>query len=79
MPEEYFGEPIASFEPEPRIEWPSPTPSMLSGDKLFDAIWSAIKTWDINVPGAYTGYMGATGNHARAVYDAIMANATKVS
>lgn len=52
--------------------WPDPTPEMLA-DPLFNAIWQCIKTWDISVPGAYTGYMGATGNHARAIFDAINA------
>lgn len=51
--------------------WPDPTPKMLNDDPLFDAIWSVIKTWDINVPHAYSGYCGATGNHVRAIYDAI--------
>ena len=54
------------------VNWPDPTPEMLDNDPAFDAIWNVIKTWDINVPDAYTGYMGATGNHARAIYDAIM-------
>jgi hypothetical protein len=39
---------------------------------IFLRIWSVIKTWDINVPGAYVGYCGATGNHARAVFDALL-------
>ncbi len=54
------------------IEWPDPTPEMLD-TILFDTIWRVIKTWDINVPHAYSGYMGATGNHARAIYAAIAA------
>jgi hypothetical protein len=40
-------------------------------DPLFRAIWSVIKTWDINVPEQYSGYMGAIGNHARAIYEAV--------
>lgn len=55
---------------EPRIAWPDPTPEMLH-DPMWLAIWNAIKTWDVNVPGAYSGYCGASGNHARAIYDAI--------
>lgn len=51
-------------------EWPDPTPEMLE-TVLFDTIWRTIKTWDVNVPHAYSGYMGATGNHARAIYEAI--------
>lgn len=52
-------------------EWPDPTPEMLD-TILFDTIWRVIKTWDVNVPHAYSGYMGATGNHARAIYDAVV-------
>jgi len=53
------------------LPWPDPTPEMLAGDPRFDAIWNVIKTWDINVAGVYTGYMGATGNHVRAILDAL--------
>jgi hypothetical protein len=52
------------------IKWPGPTPEMLK-DPLFKAIWQTIRTWDINVPEAYSGYCGATGNHVRAIMDAI--------
>lgn len=52
------------------LEWLDPTPEMLQ-EPAFDAVWERIKAWDINVPGAYTGYMGATGNHVRAILDAI--------
>jgi hypothetical protein len=55
------------------MSWPDPTPEMLAGHEQFDAIWNCIKTWDINVPGAYSGYCGATGNHARAILDALNA------
>ncbi len=49
-----------------------PTPEMLSAPK-FEAIWQciSIKSWDINVPEKYSGYMGATGNHVRAILDAL--------
>lgn len=50
---------------------------MLDGDVLFDSIWQVIKTWDVNVPEIYGGYCGATGNHARAIYDSIMSNAKR--
>jgi hypothetical protein len=53
-----------------REDWPDPTPEMLA-DQDFNRIWEAIKTWDINVPGVYQGYCGATGNHARAILDAL--------
>lgn len=52
-----------------KIAWPDPTPEMLK-DAKFEAIWQMIKSWDINVPEAYAGYMGATGNHARAILEA---------
>jgi hypothetical protein len=53
------------------LNWRSPTPEMLNGDPLFDAIWNVIKSWDVNVPGVYIGYCGANGNHARAIYEAV--------
>jgi len=43
-------------------------------DPRFEAIWQAIKSWDINVPGAYGGYCGATGNHVRAILDKLAAS-----
>jgi len=55
---------------EPTIPWPDPTPEMLA-DPQFNAIWNCIKSWDINVPAAYSGYCGANGNHARAILDAL--------
>lgn len=51
-------------------EWLDPTSEMLQ-DPRFEAIWQVIKTWDINVPQAYRGYSGATGNHVRAILDAL--------
>jgi hypothetical protein len=54
-------------------EWPNPTPEMLK-DPTFNAIWNVIKSWDINVPDAYSGYCGATGNHVRAILDALPAS-----
>lgn len=63
--------PEGGFHASNAQPWPDPTPEMLNGDPVFDAIWNAIKTWDINVPHAYSGYCGATGNHARAIYDAL--------
>jgi hypothetical protein len=52
--------------------WPDPTPEMLASPK-FNAIWNVIKSWDINVPEVYAGYCGATGNHVRAILDALEA------
>lgn len=40
-------------------------------DGLFDAVFDVIKTWDVNVPGAYHGYMGCNGNHVQMILDAI--------
>lgn len=50
--------------------WPDPTSEMLRSP-VFEAIWQRIKTWDINVPEVYCGYCGATGNHVRAIIDAL--------
>ncbi len=52
------------------IPWPDPSPDDLSSPE-FEAIWQTIKTWDINVPEAYVGYCGASGNHAKAILDAL--------
>lgn len=53
-----------------RIDWPDPTADMLNLPE-FEAVWQCIKDWDINVPGAYVGYCGATGNHVRAILEAL--------
>ena len=55
---------------EPKRAWPDPTPEMIASPE-FEKIWRCIRKWDINVPGAYTGYCGATGNHVRAILDAL--------
>lgn len=55
---------------EPTIPWPGPTPEMLKMPE-FEAVWQCIKKWDISVPNAYVGYCGATGNHVRAILDAL--------
>jgi hypothetical protein len=52
------------------IPWLDPTPEMLD-DPEFNSIWEVIKTWDINVPRAYSGYCGANGNHVRAILDGL--------
>jgi len=51
----------------------TPTPDMLNGDPLFEAIWQVIKSWDVNVPGAYRGYCGCNGNHVVMIYKAVKA------
>jgi hypothetical protein len=43
---------------------------MLASDR-FERVWQCIKHWDINVPDVYSGYSGATGNHVRAILDAL--------
>ena len=54
---------------KPEFNWPDPTPEMLTTPE-FEAIWQCIKNWDIEVvPG--DGYSGATGNHVRAILDAL--------
>jgi hypothetical protein len=63
--------PVVHLSPDDQVlDWPDPTPEMLDTPE-FNAVWACIKQWDINVPGAYNGYMGATGNHARAILDAL--------
>jgi hypothetical protein len=55
------------YDPE---HWPDPEAAMLKTPE-FEAVWQCIQDWDINVPGAYSGYCGATGNHVRAILDAL--------
>lgn len=57
-------------EPINPIPWPDPLPEDLRTPE-FEAIWQTIKTWDINVPEAYSGYCGASGNHVKAILDAL--------
>jgi hypothetical protein len=54
--------------------WPDPTPEML-GSPEFEAVWQCVKSWGINVPEVYAGYCGATGNHVRAILDALAPSA----
>lgn len=42
--------------------WPDPTEEMTFSPQ-FEAVWQCVKRWDINC--------GATGNHVRAILDAI--------
>jgi hypothetical protein len=55
----------------PMKPWPDPTTEMIASPE-FEAIWQCIKSWDINVPHAYSGYMHATGNHVRAILEALV-------
>lgn len=50
--------------------WPDPSGEMIK-TAAFDKVWQKIKTWDIAVPEAYSGRCGATGNHVRAILDAL--------
>ena len=53
--------------------WPDPTPEMLETPE-FNAVWNCIKKWDIAVPEEVDGsglYSGATGNHVRAILNAL--------
>jgi hypothetical protein len=63
-------EPIASDGHLRTVAWPDPSPAMLERPE-FEIIWQVIKRWDINVPEAYSGYCGVTGNHVRAILDAL--------
>lgn len=49
-------------------ELPNPTPEDLSNPD-FEAIWTVIKDWDINVPQYYRGYMSGNGSHVKLILD----------
>ena len=49
-------------------ELPNPTPEDL-GNPDFEAIWTVIKDWDINVPQYYRGYMSGDGSHVKLILD----------
>lgn len=51
-------------------DYPAPTDAMLDGDPLFDAIWNAIKGWDISRHNDGL-YSMPSGNDARHIYDAV--------
>ena len=55
---------------EPALKWPNPSRLEIQ-NPVFEAIWQCIKKWDIAVPNAYVGYCGATGNHVKAIMDAL--------
>lgn len=50
--------------------WPHPTEEDLQSE-AFARVWECIKGWDVNVSDVYAGYCGATGNHVRAILDAL--------
>jgi len=76
MLDAYVKEAGLSDIPEKAVEasaklWPDPTEEMVSTPE-FEAVWQCIKSWDIAVPEVYYGYCcGATGNHVRAILDAL--------
>ena len=49
---------------------PSPTEVDLA-DPLFEAIWQATKTWDVNAPEYYKGYCGMNGSHVMLILNAL--------
>lgn len=51
---------------------PNPTDADLA-DPLFEAIWQATKTWDVNAPEYYVGYCGMNGSHVMLIVNAIRA------
>ena len=61
---------ISLREPVNPIPWPDPSQEEEDTPE-FEAIWQAVKTWDINVPEAYGGYCGATGNHVKAILSSL--------
>lgn len=55
---------LESWLPPVKIDLPEPDEVMLES-KDFQAVWQAIKSWDIAVPGYLNGnHTGAMGNHA---------------
>jgi hypothetical protein len=55
---------------------PNPTDADLA-DQLFEAIWQATKTWDVNAPEYYVGYCGMNGSHVMLIVNAIRAMKTE--
>jgi hypothetical protein len=51
---------------------PNPSEADLS-DPVFEAIWQATKTWDVNAPEHYSGYCGMNGSHVMLILNAVRA------
>lgn len=52
------------------MDMPNPTDEQRA-DPRFEAIWSVIKSWDVNVPDYYEGYCGANGSHVTLILNAL--------
>jgi len=55
---------------------PNPTAEQLFSPE-FDAVWTVIKSWDINVPEHYEGHCGANGSHVALILNALDAAKAK--
>ena len=51
-------------------DMPNPTDTDLV-DPVFNAVWEATKSWDVNVPEHYQGYCGMNGSHVMIILNAI--------
>lgn len=58
-------------------QMPNPTENELKYNPMFERIWQVIKTWDINVPEYYDGYMGANGSHVKLILNALYEDSPK--
>lgn len=52
------------------LPMPNPTEEQQASPE-FEAIWSVIKSWDVNVPEFYDGYCGANGSHVVLILNAL--------
>jgi len=52
---------------------PNPSNEDLN-DPIFNSIWNIIKSWDINVPDYYKGYMSGNGSHVKLILDEVRIN-----
>lgn len=60
--------------PFPNYEvMPDPSDEMLASPQ-FEAVWNVIKSWDVNVPEAYSGYCSANGSHVAMILNALVAS-----
>lgn len=71
-----MGEPIRSIHEGPFLEMPNPSDADLA-DPMFEAIWQATKTWDVNAPEYYVGYCGLNGSHVMLILNAVRAQLGK--